>query len=608
MAKDSEDKLLDPLVFRLHSSAPDVVRQVLLELGWKEYDDEQHSKPQWNLQWRGSAFCATEHENIRPWQRLNHHPKTVRMMRKDSLARHLKRMQGVYGATQYEFSPVAFILPNDYTKFVAEYSKERESHQRKTSYWICKPADLSRGRGIFIFEDIKDLTYDCTVIVQKYIANPLLISGYKFDLRIYVCVTSFSPLTVYVYQEGLVRFATEKFDLSSLDNIYSHLTNTSINKFGASYSKDKGRVGCGCKWTLGQFRSYLHSLEMDDALLWQRIHNIVTLTLLAIAPSVPQCHNCFELFGFDILIDESFKPWLLEVNFSPALSLDCSSDVTVKKSLIQDLVELLNYKASDSSMKIDSGKTAQSGMKSFSGLSQGTNKQLLGYRPEEKSANPLQSEHFDATKSTSWITCNGSFSAKQVCQKLPCTDPPRPSKEENFENSCHPGKGTHETCNILPCDKCFDHTLCKEDAPQRLNGVSLNREVMINGSITGNHPKKTLTSRLRERMNMPQLTPPSARTRQCSNISFPSARRPKSIVAPNRIVTVPMYYVSDIDQRPLPQVGDFVLVFPFNEATYEASKNKTNMKLIIQEINRQISRLLSPQQEVKRRKDELTFR
>lgn len=332
-----------PLVFQLHESAPDVVREVLLERGWEEYDPQAQEEGDWNLYWCSSAFRSSDYENILPWQRLNHHPKTAIISRKDCLARNLRRMRGTYGPALYNFSPLAFILPNNYTSFLEEYTKNRG----KRVYWICKPVDLSRGRGIFIFEDIKHLTYDSTVIVQKYISNPFLISGYKFDLRIYVCVKSFRPLTIYIHQEGLVRFATEKYDLASLDNLFSHLTNTSINKFSLFYPMDKERIGQGCKWTMSKFRSFLHSQDINEIQLWQKISNIVTLTLLTIAPSVPSSPNCVELFGFDILIDSNFKPWLLEVNYSPALSLDCAVDIKVKKGLINDLIDLMNYRKID---------------------------------------------------------------------------------------------------------------------------------------------------------------------------------------------------------------------------------------------------------------------
>lgn len=52
-----------------------------------------------------------------------------------------------------------------------------------------------------------------SLVVQEYISNPYLINGSKFDLRLYVLVTSFDPLRIYLYPDGLVRFASGEFDL-----------------------------------------------------------------------------------------------------------------------------------------------------------------------------------------------------------------------------------------------------------------------------------------------------------------------------------------------------------------------------------------------------------
>jgi len=82
-----------------------------------------------------------------------------------------------------------------------------------------------------MIDDISEVPLNESLVISKYINNPLLINGLKFDLRLYVLVTSFDPLKIYIYQEGLVRFASEPYNLSNIkQNAYAHLTNYSINK------------------------------------------------------------------------------------------------------------------------------------------------------------------------------------------------------------------------------------------------------------------------------------------------------------------------------------------------------------------------------------------
>ncbi len=94
-----------------------------------------------------------------------------------------------------------------------------------------KPANLSRGRGIHLIDNLNEVNVDELSVISRYVTNPLLINGHKFDLRIYVLITSYEPLRVYVFKEGLARFASETYTSKiNKDNKFMHLTNYSINK------------------------------------------------------------------------------------------------------------------------------------------------------------------------------------------------------------------------------------------------------------------------------------------------------------------------------------------------------------------------------------------
>ena len=105
-----------------------------------------------------------------------------------------------------------------------------------------------------MIDDISEIKTSESCVVSKYIPNPLLINGHKFDLRIYVLVTSYDPLRVYVFKEGLARFATEGYtSVRSKKNKFVHLTNYSINKKSQKYKnidENDQRDDYGFKWGL----------------------------------------------------------------------------------------------------------------------------------------------------------------------------------------------------------------------------------------------------------------------------------------------------------------------------------------------------------------------
>eukprot|EP00730_Choanoeca_flexa_P009192 TRINITY_DN12605_c0_g2_i10.p1 TRINITY_DN12605_c0_g2~~TRINITY_DN12605_c0_g2_i10.p1 ORF type:complete len:331 (+),score=44.19 TRINITY_DN12605_c0_g2_i10:50-1042(+) len=267
------------LVLKLGESVNPMVAKVLTSLNWRLHNDEVDGVDGWNLYWRTNSFTPTEAAALKPWQRINSFPRSFMITKKDGLCRAMRKMRRVYGKV-YGFNPEGYVLPADKDKFKQAFEARAAAGEYNT--WICKPAELSRGRGIFIFRELTELNYDSACVVQAYLERPLTLLGYKFDLRLYVLVTSFKPLTVYMYRKGLARFGTAKYDDSDIENLYSHLTNTSINKFSPSLTADKDGIGAGCKWSLIQLRQHWQSNGYDDRNLWRRISNLVTYTLLAL--------------------------------------------------------------------------------------------------------------------------------------------------------------------------------------------------------------------------------------------------------------------------------------------------------------------------------------
>ncbi|XP_060536355.1 tubulin polyglutamylase TTLL5 isoform X2 [Cylas formicarius] len=305
-----------------------------------------------NLLWTGSHPKPGMLRSLAPHQRVNHFPRSYELTRKDRLYKNIERMQHAKGLKHFDFIPQTFVMPTEFRELCS-------THHRTKGPWIVKPVASSRGRGIFIVETPNQVPLEEPVVVAKYISNPLLIAGHKCDIRLYVVVTSFDPLIIYIYEEGLVRFATVKYDAShkQLWNPCMHLCNYSINKYHSDYVKsdDPSAEDVGHKWTLSALLRHLKSDGKDTAMLMSQIEDVVIKAILASANSiicackmfVPNTNNCFELFGFDILIDSNLKPWLLEVNLSPSLNCDSPLDVRLKSAMLADLLTLVGIPAVD---------------------------------------------------------------------------------------------------------------------------------------------------------------------------------------------------------------------------------------------------------------------
>lgn len=229
------------------------------------------------IQWSGPNIRDAVYQSMMDWQRINHFPNSTELTRKDRLWLHFAQMAKNYGKGCFDFVPETYVLPDNFDAFLKCY-------QRSRCHWIVKPNASSRGRGIFILQDLSELPLDETVVVSRYIADPLLIQGYKFDLRVYVLVTSYDPLKAYIYREGLTRFASAPYSTQEdhMQDAFRHLTNYSVNKNSYTFveNSDMRADNVGHKWSLSALNKHLRCIGVDVNLMWVRIMDLIVKTLL----------------------------------------------------------------------------------------------------------------------------------------------------------------------------------------------------------------------------------------------------------------------------------------------------------------------------------------
>nr|XP_051713490.1 tubulin polyglutamylase TTLL7 isoform X1 [Oryctolagus cuniculus]XP_051713491.1 tubulin polyglutamylase TTLL7 isoform X1 [Oryctolagus cuniculus] len=334
----------------------EIVRLVIDEMGFMKTPDEDETS---NLIWCDSAVQQEKIAELQNYQRINHFPGMGEICRKDFLARNMTKMIKSR-PLDYTFIPRTWIFPAEYTQF-QNYVKELKK-KRKQKTFIVKPANGAMGHGISLIRNGDKLPSQDHLIVQEYIEKPFLMEGYKFDLRIYILITSCDPLKIFLYHDGLVRMGTEKYippNESNLTQLYMHLTNYSVNKHNEHFERDETE-NKGSKRSIKWFTEFLQANQHDVAKFWSDISELVVKTLIVAEPHVLHAYRmcrpgqppgsesvCFEVLGFDILLDRKLKPWLLEINRAPSFGTDQKIDYDVKRGVLLNALKLLNIRTSD---------------------------------------------------------------------------------------------------------------------------------------------------------------------------------------------------------------------------------------------------------------------
>lgn len=301
----------------------------------------------WNALWGKPKYNRVKDMN--KYQKANHFPGCWEIGRKDGLWRNLSKFKRQF-PQDYNFVPSTYLLSTDFDRFM----QAKEAADPK-AIWIMKPCASACGRGIKLIGKRTKLLKKTNYLVSEYISNPHLIDGYKYDLRVYVLVSCYDPLRVYLFEEGLVRFATEKYNTAkqSLKERFIHLTNWSVNKHSENFIVNTGPEtdGKGSKWSFAALRKKFEEMGINHEEIFEKIKDIAIKTIIAVEPFMLNSlsrtpehrNNCFELYGFDILLDSNLKPWLMEVNVCPSLNSSSHLDKKIKTTLICDIMNLVGF-------------------------------------------------------------------------------------------------------------------------------------------------------------------------------------------------------------------------------------------------------------------------
>lgn len=338
-----------------------LVEGPLLALGWKRTLDKYDER--YRLKW---VECKSKinYQTFKEGDQLvNHIPNCKLLTNKLGLLCSLQEYERVTLSTKgklprlrmSDFVPETYKLDerNDRTTFLNTY-KEGEM-------WICKPVGMNQGKGIFILrsrEEIDNLLAERDAkretskhstrppmmrIVQRYIPNPLLLEGRKFDIRAYMLIASTVPFLV-LFHHGYIRLSCLKYDGNDT-NLTTHLTNQYVQKKDPNYKDVKEDTA----WNMEKFNDYINRQIVGDKGLEQdwvfgamtkQMQRIMLHLFNSVKHKLQSKIGYFALYGLDFMIDADMKVWLIEVNVNPALHTNCEALREVIPGVVEETLHL----------------------------------------------------------------------------------------------------------------------------------------------------------------------------------------------------------------------------------------------------------------------------
>jgi len=308
----------------LHSKFP-LVEEVAISRGWCVSTDVAESN--WQLCWSDNIEVLQQGllPGISETQKINHWPLTNNLAVKALLADKLKKMRSGGHEKDYDFFPMTWTVPKEIksVRALAAANKRDGKHP----IYIVKPPGAAEGRGIYLVHDLhswltenfppksggaskpKSGSKRQSLIVQEYLGRPLLVDGFKFDLRVYVLVSSMDPLRIYVYSDGLARFCTSKYVApceSNIEDLKMHLTNYAVNVGGENFDSNTAD-DVGSKRTLQAILTWMKCNGHDAGAFLDRMDAAIIKTVIAVQRLSTAAYRKVSSYLFLSLVWQPFE-------------------------------------------------------------------------------------------------------------------------------------------------------------------------------------------------------------------------------------------------------------------------------------------------------------
>ncbi|XP_038629311.1 protein polyglycylase TTLL10-like isoform X2 [Scyliorhinus canicula] len=365
--KQEENKEQGPFYYIGGTNGIALISSFCESKGWKR--TLSNIRDDYLLKWT-DASTPSVHQTFHGGKQMsNQIPNNKVLTTKFGLCSSLKdneRIMNKYGRIMFsKFMTLEEFYPETYRMDLKSerYAFCRAFQEGQT--WISKPADSSQGRGIFLLRTLEDMMAFCEKlesvaenpyyrmrfyksplnrIVQRYVAKPLLLEGRKFDVRSYFLIGCTLPYVTF-FCHGYAKLTCNEYNPNS-DDLTDHLTNQFIQKKNPLYSEMKEDT----VWSMEHLNDYINEKYMEAKHLprdWvftvftKRVQQIMTQCFIATKARLGRQLGYFDLLGFDIMIDQNFKVWLLEINANPSLLINCEVLKSVIPKVINEALDLV---------------------------------------------------------------------------------------------------------------------------------------------------------------------------------------------------------------------------------------------------------------------------